>query len=46
MFLNYQIDGVDFFGGLKAFLELVDVQWTTLKGVHDDFWKMPKKLHP
>ena len=27
-FLNYQMDGVDFFGGPKAFLELVDVQLT------------------
>ena len=36
-FLDYQIDGVDFFGGLKAFLELVDVQLTHLKWVHHDF---------
>ena len=46
MFLDYQIDSVNFWGGPKAFLELVDVQLTRLKRVHHDFWKMPKKLHP
>ena len=36
-FLDYQIDGVDFLGGPKAFLELVDVQLMRLKWVHHDF---------
>ena len=36
-FLAYRIDGVNFLGGSKAFLELVDVQLTRLKRVHHDF---------
>ena len=36
-FLAYGIDGVNFLGGPKAFLELVDVQLTRLKRVHHDF---------
>ena len=36
-FLAYGIDSVDFLGGPKAFLELVDVQLTHLKWVHHDF---------
>ena len=46
MFLDCQIDSIDFLGGPKAFLDLVDGQLTTLRGLHHDFWKMPKKLHP
>ena len=45
-FLDWQIDSIDFFGGPKAFLELGDGQLTTLRGMHHDFWKMPKTLHP
>ena len=37
MFLDCQIDGVDFLGGPKAFLVLVDVKLTRLKGLHHDF---------
>ena len=44
MFLAYGIDGINFFGGPKAFLELVDVQLTHLKQVDHDFWKMPKTI--
>ena len=36
-FLAYGIDDVDFLGGPKAFLELVDVQLTCLKQLHHDF---------
>ena len=36
-FLDYQIDGVNFLGGPKAFLELGDVQSLRLKRVHHDF---------
>ena len=45
-FLDWQIDSIDFLGGPKAFLELGDGQLTTLRGMHHDFWKMPKTLHP
>ena len=45
-FLDWQIDGVNFLENPKHFLELVDGQLTTLRGVHHDFLKMPKKLHP
>ena len=37
MFLDYQIDGVNFLGGPKAFSELVDAQLTCLKRLHHDF---------
>ena len=45
-FLDYQIDGVDFFGGSKAFLELIDGQLTTLRGYITIFGKCPKICTP
>ena len=45
-FLGGQIDSVDFLGGPKHFLELVNGQLTTWRGLHHDSLKLPKKLHP
>ena len=46
MFLDLQIDGSNFWGGLKHFQESVGGKYKTWLGSFYDILKLPKKLYP